>query len=313
MRWKEAGRYIGAGARILDIGGGYLYEDLLAYFSAMDWDYWYTDVGQEETAHARRLAQKFGVDPQHFSTALNHELDYEDGYFDAVFSSHCIEHSMNLKLTLRQLNRILRMSGDLVVSIPFGWDPNPNHPYFLLENEWLALVEDAGFRIRAYQIGSEYPEFRARSDDRGAKGPPCRGPFSHRARRFHQEPLRVSFLSRRRPSAMTALGSKRTTTSSSRAAAGARKSRRRPAFARFCRVFFRHTWSGIRARRERGGRGLRRSLSAPFRYSAVAAAAQRSLRNGADGEDQPGRQKRSQFRFPGRDRRLYDTVGRRAR
>jgi SAM-dependent methyltransferase len=158
MRWKEAGRYIGSGARILDIGGGYLYEDLLAYFRAMDWDYWYTDVGREETAHARRLARKFGIDPEHFTTAMNHELDYASGLFDAVFSSHCIEHSMNLKLTLRQLNRILRAGGDLVVSIPFGWDPNPNHPYFLLENEWLALVEDAGFRIRAYQIGSEYPE-----------------------------------------------------------------------------------------------------------------------------------------------------------
>jgi len=158
MRWKEAGRYIGAGARILDIGGGYLYEDLLTYFRSMNWDYWYTDVGEQETAHARGLGQSFGFDPQHFSTALNHELDYDDGLFDAVFSSHCVEHSMNLKQTLRQLNRILRPGGDLVVSIPFGWEPNPNHPYFLLENEWLALIEDAGFRVRAYQIGSEYPE-----------------------------------------------------------------------------------------------------------------------------------------------------------
>jgi ubiquinone/menaquinone biosynthesis C-methylase UbiE len=158
MRWKEAGRYIGAGARILDIGGGYLYEDLLTYFHAMNWDYWYSDVGEQETTHARDMAQTFGFDPQHFSTALNHQLDYPDDLFDAVFSSHCIEHSMNLKQTLRQLNRILRPLGELVVSIPFGWDPNPNHPYFLLENEWLALIEDAGFRIRAYQIGSEYPE-----------------------------------------------------------------------------------------------------------------------------------------------------------
>ncbi len=158
MRWKEAGRYIGAGARILDIGGGNLYQDLLTYFRAMEWDYWYCDVGAQETAGSRDLAQSFGFDPQHFSSSLNHQLDYADGFFDAVFSSHCVEHSMNLKQTLRQLNRILRPHGDLVVSIPFGWDPNPNHPYFLLENEWLALIEDAGFRIRAYQIGSEYPE-----------------------------------------------------------------------------------------------------------------------------------------------------------
>ena len=44
------------------------------------------------------------------------------------------------------------------MSVPFGWDIQPNHPYFLMENEWVCLLEDAGFRIRAYQIGSEYPE-----------------------------------------------------------------------------------------------------------------------------------------------------------
>ena len=27
-----------------------------------------------------------------------------------------------------------------------------------MENDWLTLLEDAGFRIRAYQIGAEYPE-----------------------------------------------------------------------------------------------------------------------------------------------------------
>src|ERR1700677_4903112 len=31
-RWREAGRYIGAGGRILDIGGGNIFRELLDYF-----------------------------------------------------------------------------------------------------------------------------------------------------------------------------------------------------------------------------------------------------------------------------------------
>ncbi|MDE3176084.1 MAG: methyltransferase domain-containing protein [Pseudomonadota bacterium] len=157
-RWSEAGRYIGQGGRILDIGGGNLYPELLQYFKAMNWDYWYIDVGQPQVAGSAQTAAAFGFDPAHFSCGLNHELHYPDHHFDAVFSSHCLEHSMDLKLTLTQLNHILRDGGNVVASVPFGWDPLPAHPYFMLENEWLALFEDAGFRIRAYQISGEYAE-----------------------------------------------------------------------------------------------------------------------------------------------------------
>ena len=44
------------------------------------------------------------------------------------------------------------------MAVPFGWEENPEHPYFFGPDQWIALVEDAGFQVRVAQIGSEYPE-----------------------------------------------------------------------------------------------------------------------------------------------------------
>ena len=157
-RWREAGRYFGPGRRVLDVGGGNSFEDLFAYFGEMGWDYWYLDIGEREAAASAEIGARFGVPAGRFAVGLNHELAYPDGAFDAIFSSHCLEHSMDVELTLRQFNRLLTDRGQIAISVPFGWDPQPNHPYFFSVDEWLTLIEDGGFRIRAYQIGDEYPE-----------------------------------------------------------------------------------------------------------------------------------------------------------
>lgn len=157
-RWREAARYIGRGGRVLDIGGGNLFADQFALFRNMNWEYWYADIGASEVAASRALGVSLGCDPSHFSQRFNHELNYEPEAFDGVFSSHCIEHSMDLALTLAQINALLKPGGNFVMSVPFGFDAQPNHPYFLDPTEWMVLLEDSGFAIRAYQIGSEYPE-----------------------------------------------------------------------------------------------------------------------------------------------------------
>lgn len=157
-RWREAARYIGRGGRVLDIGGGNLFADQFAFYRSMNWDYWYADIGAHEVDASRALGVSQGCDPAHFSQRFNHELTYEPNAFDGVFSSHCIEHSMDLALTLAQVNSLLKPGGNFVMSVPFGFDAQPNHPYFLTETEWMVLLEDSGFAIRAWQVGSEYPE-----------------------------------------------------------------------------------------------------------------------------------------------------------
>lgn len=157
-RWKEAGRFIADGARVLDIGGGNLYERLIAYFVQKRFQYHYLDVDQAAVDGSRALAEGAGLTDSSFARGFNDKLDFPDGHFDAVFSSHCIEHSIDLATTFRELNRVIRADGNLLMAVPFGWETNPEHPYFLGPAEWVSLVEDAGFSIRVAQIGNEYPE-----------------------------------------------------------------------------------------------------------------------------------------------------------
>lgn len=157
-RWKEAGRFIADGAKVLDIGGGNLYPLLLEYIKSKNIDYHYLDIDAAAVEGSRKLGESFGFNPKNFSVGFNDQLGFESEKFDCVFSSHCIEHSINLEKTFTELNRILRPEGLLLMAVPFGWEVNPEHPYFFGPDQWIALVEDAGFEICVAQIGRVYPE-----------------------------------------------------------------------------------------------------------------------------------------------------------
>lgn len=157
-RWKEATRFIRDGSKVLDVGGGNLFPKLLDYLTDRKFDYWYLDVDQRAVDGSRASAAAYGIPGDHFAFGYNDQFSFPDSTFDAVFSSHCIEHSFDLFSTFRELNRIIRTGGNLLMAVPFGWEKNPEHPYFFGPNHWVALVEDAGFEIRVAQVGSEYPE-----------------------------------------------------------------------------------------------------------------------------------------------------------
>ena len=157
-RWNEALRFVQPGATVLDIGGGNAFPELLARLQEHRIDYWYLDVDAGVVSGSRALGQKHGFKPDQFRCGFNDKLDFADAKFDAIFSSHCIEHSFDLDSTFSELHRVLKPNGMLLMAVPFGWEHNPEHPYFFEAEHWQALVEDAGFEIRVAQIGREYPE-----------------------------------------------------------------------------------------------------------------------------------------------------------
>ena len=157
-RWAEAARFIPKEARVLDIGGGNLFPKLVEFFVKQRFDYHYLDIDAGAVAGSRELARQHGLDPTKFAEGFNDKLSFPDATFDSVFSSHCIEHSIDLDRTFAELNRVLKPGGMLLMAVPFGWEENPEHPYFFTPDLWVALVEDAGFEVRIATIGREYPE-----------------------------------------------------------------------------------------------------------------------------------------------------------
>jgi len=157
-RWREAGRFIDDGSDILDIGGGYIYDSLAQYLIDRRFSYRFRDVDQGTVDNAKEVATRLGLNAPSIEHGFNDNLTLPDGDVDAVFSSHCIEHSIDLQKTFQELYRVIRPGGNLLMGVPFGWEANPAHPYFFGPNEWVALVQDAGFEIRSAQISYELAE-----------------------------------------------------------------------------------------------------------------------------------------------------------
>lgn len=157
-RWKEATRFVEDGSAVLDIGGGNLYPKLIEYLMKRQFRYNYIDVDPTAVDSSAAIANAAGYRTSNFRHGFNDKLLEASAQFDAVFSSHCIEHSFDLSSTLREINRVMKPGGNLLMSVPLGWEDNPEHPYFLDQGDWLSLVIDAGFNVRVSQIGKEYPE-----------------------------------------------------------------------------------------------------------------------------------------------------------
>lgn len=159
VRWKEAMAHIGAGRRILDIGGGFSFDGLLEYLRSQQVDYHFLDIDPSAAEATAALAEKFGYGRERFHTGFNSSIPYPDASFDAVFSSHSLEHTDDLTATFAEIHRTLRPDGMLTFAVPIGWDQAlREHPYFFSADEWLNLVSGFGFDILNVHIGKTYPE-----------------------------------------------------------------------------------------------------------------------------------------------------------
>jgi SAM-dependent methyltransferase len=143
------------------------------------------DVEVDRVREARAI-NEFGPSIANFSCALAEDMPFRSASFDGVFLNEVLEHVMNEELTLREIYRVLRPGGHLVLMSPNRWFPFEGHGMDILgktvnmpvpflpwlprqigarfmraRNYWPRelhhLVRNAGFEIQS--SGSVFPVF----------------------------------------------------------------------------------------------------------------------------------------------------------
>lgn len=154
-----ARRHGRSGARLLEVGSGmgHLVGQLSAEFEAygMDLNHW--AVNRSKSAAEKAALQ----------TASAQELPYADGVFNTVIIKHIVEHLPDPAKAIREIGRVTEKDGILILATPnlgsllkpwkgqrwIGYQ-DPTHISLKEPEEWLRLVEDAGFEfIRVFSDG----------------------------------------------------------------------------------------------------------------------------------------------------------------
>jgi SAM-dependent methyltransferase len=159
LRVAEALAFVPAGSRLLDIGCGYVFPNILRELILVkSIEYWLHDIDPAVCDANRRLFREQGIPERQVTCGDNTALAYPSGHFGAVFSSHCLEHSANLDATFAQIRRILAPGGTLVYAVPIGWDSSEEHIYAATLEDWISLTQRNGFQVISANIGCYYPE-----------------------------------------------------------------------------------------------------------------------------------------------------------
>jgi 2-polyprenyl-3-methyl-5-hydroxy-6-metoxy-1,4-benzoquinol methylase len=151
--------------RILDIGCGR--GRMLDEFKRRGWETFGTELSEQAAGAAR---EEFGLNVR--SIPLE-DWGFEDKFFDAITLWHVLEHLPDPRATLREVNRILKDDGLLVVSTPnfdsfqakiskekwFHLDV-PRHYYHFSTGTLTQMLESVGFRVwRQHLFSLEYDPF----------------------------------------------------------------------------------------------------------------------------------------------------------
>jgi SAM-dependent methyltransferase/tetratricopeptide (TPR) repeat protein len=159
LRVGEALAFMKRGGRVLDLGCGYVFKEILRdVVLTRGIEYWLQDIDPEVCAANRQLFGELGLAADHVYCNDNTNLPYPDGLFDGVFSSHCLEHSKDVERTFCELGRIINRGGTLVYAVLRNWDRAEEHMYAPLNGGWEAFTEQHGFRVISSNLGCYYGE-----------------------------------------------------------------------------------------------------------------------------------------------------------
>jgi SAM-dependent methyltransferase len=122
--------------------------------------------GVEISHQGAAIARAAGLDVK---TGTLETVQYPTHFFDYVRSNHSFEHMTNPREVLREIHRILKPSGKLMIGVPrfdslnarlFGpywWYLGvPVHPFNYSRKNLRRLLEEAGFDVEKVSLNSDY-------------------------------------------------------------------------------------------------------------------------------------------------------------
>lgn len=114
--WEAIQPYIKKGGKFLDVGCGSGYSMKRAKFDCncnvfgIDPDPGGHGVGRE--------GSKFDVGIEIITKGVSENLPFEDNSFDVVYSSHVLEHVKSEVKSLKEMKRVLKKNGVLIIGMP---------------------------------------------------------------------------------------------------------------------------------------------------------------------------------------------------
>jgi 2-polyprenyl-3-methyl-5-hydroxy-6-metoxy-1,4-benzoquinol methylase len=148
-----ARRYGKRGARLLEVGSGlgHLVGQLEDTFQTygMDLNHW-------AVKKSKAVVQRTSL-----QTASAQELPFADASFNLVIIKHIVEHLPDPARAIREIGRVTEPGGTLILATPnlssllkpwkgerwIGYQ-DPTHISLKPPEEWLSLIQDAGFRLK---------------------------------------------------------------------------------------------------------------------------------------------------------------------
>jgi ubiquinone/menaquinone biosynthesis C-methylase UbiE len=123
LRYRQAyieelieARSLPKGAKILDVGCGP--GELALNLSARGYDVWAVDIAPAMVDEATKLLEDNGY-PSEGRVLIGdiEKLEFDDGFFDVVIASGVIEYQETDAQSLREMNRVLRPGGYMVLNV----------------------------------------------------------------------------------------------------------------------------------------------------------------------------------------------------
>ncbi len=113
---SHAGAYLDVGC-----GNGFITEHVAPHFAEV--------VGIDiEPERLREFADYVATDPKYAILKMSADrMAFPDAYFSFITSFEVLEHVTNLTATVREMVRVCRPGGVIVVSVPQVWFPFENH------------------------------------------------------------------------------------------------------------------------------------------------------------------------------------------